>query len=114
MPPRQNDLGLVRTLCYPEGFAAHGDGGLKVVPGGHLEREVNLNPDPANPWESAETVGNDDAFREHWLDGRRHKITGEPLEIVYLLQPTFLLILSPFRPRDLFAGAGTRTCLPAR
>jgi hypothetical protein len=42
IPAGQNDLGLVRTLVYPDGFAARGDGGVKVVPGGHLERAVNL------------------------------------------------------------------------
>ena len=40
--------------------------------------------------------------------------TGERELIVfynrYLLRPTFLLVLSPFRSRDLFSGAGTITC----
>lgn len=34
IPDFQPDLGLVRTLIYPEGFKARGDGGLKIVPGG--------------------------------------------------------------------------------
>ena len=32
LPDHQPDLGLVRTLIYPEGFKARGDGGLKIVP----------------------------------------------------------------------------------
>ena len=43
LPDHQPDLGLVRTLIYPEGFKARGDGGLKIVPGGHLEREATLD-----------------------------------------------------------------------
>lgn len=40
MPDLQPDLGLVRTLIYPEGFKARGDGGLKIVPGGETAAAV--------------------------------------------------------------------------
>jgi hypothetical protein len=37
-------LGQVRSLVYPTGFGAGRDGGLRVVPGGHLYREARLAP----------------------------------------------------------------------
>ena len=37
-------LGQVRSLVYPEGFGAGKDGGLRVVPGGHLYRQARLEP----------------------------------------------------------------------
>ena len=70
LPDQQNDLGLVRTLIYPDGFRARGDGGLKIVPGGHLERCYNLNE---SGWATQQTLGSDAAFREGWLKGRRHR-----------------------------------------
>ena len=64
-------LGVVLNLCYPDGFAA-GDGGLKIIPGSHLYRNVSpLEPD-------------DDLLRDGWLRGKRHPITGEPLAIMEL------------------------------
>ena len=64
-------LGVVLNLCYPEGFRA-GDGGLKLIPGSHLYR--NVSPMPVD----------DEGLRESWLKGKLHPMTGRPLEIVEL------------------------------
>ncbi len=65
---RQPNLNL--NLCYPQGFSAHEDGGLKVLPGSHLFR------DPAGC-----RAADDEALRSSWLQGREHPVTGRPLEI---------------------------------
>lgn len=90
-----NQRCVMHTCAYPEGFAARGDGGLKVVPGGHLEREVHLMPTEgdlkaagyADYLEAVKDLGIDGSFKELWLKGRRHKVTGEPLSIAYMSVP---------------------------
>ena len=86
----------VRSLVYPAGFRAGNDGGLRVVPGGHLYREARLEPTsekqggaPLEGWSQ-----NDDAFREEWLTGKTHPLTGEPLEILELDLPPVNISIS--------------------
>jgi hypothetical protein len=64
------------TLCYPQGFAADDDGGLKLIRGSHLCR------DPAGC-----RAPNDDEMRQGWLQGRMHPVTGKPLQIEHLALP---------------------------
>jgi hypothetical protein len=64
------------TLCYPRGFEAQGDGGLKLVAGSHLFR------DP-----SGCRAATDDEFRRGWLRDRRHPVTSKPLKIEHLAVP---------------------------
>ena len=64
------------TLCYPQGFEAGDDGGLKIIRGSHLFR------DPAGCW--ADT---DEDIQQGWLAGRVHPVTSEPLEVEYLSLP---------------------------
>ena len=64
------------TLCYPQGFEAEDDGGLKIIRGSHLFR------DPAGCW--ADT---DEEMRQGWLAGRVHPVTLEPLQIEYISLP---------------------------
>jgi|GEM_PF-548460 hypothetical protein len=64
------------TLCYPQGFAADNDGGLKIIRGSHLFR------DP-----SGCRGADDDEMRQGWLQGRLHPVTGEPLQIEHLALP---------------------------
>ena len=133
IPPKQNDLGLVRTLIYPEGYTARGDGGVKIVPGGvrpqaildwtgtsltdclwfqHLERCVNLN-DPVS-WVTEDSLGGDEAFREGWLQGKKHRITGEPLDILCVdLPPGSMVSAAAHMPHGVehrAMGRGTRLC----
>jgi len=64
------------TLCYPQGFEAEQDGGLKLIRGSHLYRA----PDGCS--------GADDKEMEQgWLQGKRHPISGEPLVIEHLELP---------------------------
>lgn len=62
-------LGLVRTLAYPEGFAAENDGGIRVVRGSALHRASDARFD------------DDDALRREWMAGKSNLITKEPLDI---------------------------------
>ncbi len=71
---RQPNINL--TLCYPQGFSADDDGGLKLIRGSHLFR------DPAGC-----RGPDDDALRQGWLSGRKHPVTGRPLEIERLDLP---------------------------
>ncbi len=71
---RQPNINL--TLCYPQGFSADEDGGLKLIRGSHLFR------DPAGC-----RAPDDEALREGWLRGRQHPVTGRPLEIERLALP---------------------------
>ena len=64
------------TLCYPQGFEAEDDGGLKIIRGSHLFR------DPAGCW--ADT---DEEMRQGWFAGRVHPVTSEPLQIEYISLP---------------------------
>jgi len=67
-------LQVVRSLCYPSGFAAHDDGGLGVVPGSHLfGRETLFEEDDAHQTDAELEAG--------WLQRRTHPATGEPLRI---------------------------------
>ncbi len=70
------------TLCYPQGFEAKDDGGLKIIRGSHLFR------DPAGCW--ADT---DEEMRAGWLAGRKHPVTSEPLQIEYISLPPGSVIL---------------------
>ena len=64
------------TLCYPQGFEAGDDGGLKLIRGSHLFR------DPAGC-----RAASDEEMRRGWLAGRVHPITGEPLQMEHLSLP---------------------------
>jgi hypothetical protein len=74
------ELGFVRIFFYVNGFTAD-DGGLGVVPGSHLFRDPGLR------------APSDAALRSDWLAGKRHPITGEPLDIEYLSAPAGTVIL---------------------
>lgn len=64
------------TLCYPQGFSAADDGGLKLIRGSHLFRD----PDNCR-------AATDDEIEAGWLKGRVHPITGRPLAIEHLELP---------------------------
>ncbi|MCH8292683.1 hypothetical protein IH992_16445 [Candidatus Poribacteria bacterium] len=64
------------TLCYPQGFEAGDDGGLKIIRGSHLFR------DPAGC-----RAATDEEMQEGWLASRVHPTTSEPLQIEYLSLP---------------------------
>ena len=82
---------MCRSLVYPDGFGAHNDGGLKVVPGAHLYRSRDLaDSEPTAPaYEYSCVPGEpDDAdFSGSWLKDKLHPITGEPLKIQKLELP---------------------------
>ena len=70
---RYTGLGLVRTLCYPDGCGlVDGDGGLSLIKGAHLYRDPFC-------WNTARLAGTDEAMQSAWLEGRTHPQTGEPL-----------------------------------
>ena len=71
---RQPNINL--TLCYPQGFSADEDGGLKLVRGSHLSR------DPAGC-----RAPDDEALREGWMRDREHPVTGRLFEIERLALP---------------------------
>ena len=64
------------TLCYPEGFDADEDGGLKIVKGSHLFR------DPAGC-----RFPSDNEMEVEWVASRSHPVTGDPLKIERLSLP---------------------------
>ena len=64
------------SICYPQGFTADGDGGLKIIRGSHFFR------DPSQC--RAKT---DEEMNAGWLKGKVHPITGEPLAIEHLELP---------------------------
>lgn len=64
------------TLCYPDGFTAGDDGGLKVIRGSHLFR------DPQGC-----RAATDEEMEAGWMRGRRHPVTGVPLAIEQLELP---------------------------
>lgn len=73
---------VVFLFAYPDGFGKTNEGGLKVVPGSHLHRDV------ANC-----RGGRMDAdFRAGWMKGKTHPATGEPLAITRLALPPGSLI----------------------
>ena len=72
-------LGFLRIFFYVNGFEAD-DGGLKVVPGSHLFRDSCVTAD-------------DDAALASWLAGKRHLVTGEPLQIEHLVASRGSVIL---------------------
>ena len=79
-------LRMTRTLCYPQGFAAANDAGLKVVRGSHLYRENGGHGDLYNIGESHEERELDPAkadavLAEGWLKGKRNPISGAPLRV---------------------------------
>ncbi len=105
-------LTLVRNLIYPDGFLAGDDGGLKLVPGGHLHRAARL------PGASIRAPGgmiDDDALREGWMRGRTHPRTGEPLEILHCAAPprTMMSVHThiPHGVAPRTEGRGTRYCV---
>lgn len=63
-------------LCYPQGFAAGDDGGLKIIRGSHFFRD---------PTECR--AATDAAINAGWLKDRVHPITGAPLVIEHLELP---------------------------
>ncbi|MDP6745988.1 MAG: hypothetical protein QGH37_03000 [Candidatus Poribacteria bacterium] len=64
------------TLCYPQGFEAANDGGLKLIRGSHLFR------DPTGC-----RASNDDRMRKGWLAKRLHPVTEQLLKIEHLSLP---------------------------
>ncbi len=58
------------TLCYPDGFSAEDDGGLKIIKGSHLFR------DPMGC-----LADSDEEMQQGWMQGRVHPVTSEPLRI---------------------------------
>ncbi len=69
------------TLCYPQGFSAADDGGLKLIRGSHLFRD----PDHCRG-------ATDQELEAGWLKGRIHPITGKPLYIEHLELPPGSLV----------------------
>ena len=64
------------TICYPQGFAATNDGGLKLIRGSHLFRDA------------AHCRGaTDEEIGAGWLQDKVHPVTGRPLAIEYLDLP---------------------------
>ena len=76
----QPELGLVRIFFYVNGFSTD-DAPLKVVPGSHHYR------DPAIDGRT------DQELRSGWLNGKKHPVTGKPLEIEVLEAPKGTAIL---------------------
>eukprot|EP01045_Picozoa_sp_COSAG04_P012372 COSAG04_NODE_831_length_10013_cov_78.138894_12_plen_149_part_00 len=67
-------------------------GDLAVIPGAHLFRDPLLEP-------YGRSLHDDDAMRAGWMKGRRHPLTGEPLEIVRCaLPPGSLVSFVPHAP----------------
>ena len=64
------------VLCYPQGFEAGDDGGLKLIRGSHLFRD---------PTGCRGTT--DEEMRQGWLKGKLHPVTSEPLQIEYCSLP---------------------------
>ena len=64
------------TLCYPQGFSADDDGGLKLIRGSHLFR------DPTGC-----RAAGDGEMQQDWMRGRVHPVTSEPLKIEHLSLP---------------------------
>jgi hypothetical protein len=99
------DLGLVRTLIYPDGFRSEGDGGVKLVPGGHLQRSF-LNPRTLT----------DAQFTRAWLSGRTHTgVPGEPPLTIYrpAVPPGSMVSICHHMPHAVsprWEGRGTRIC----
>lgn len=67
-------LGFIRIFFYISGFE-RGDANLKVVPGSHLYRDRNL------------TAQTDAELSASWIAGKRHPLSGEPLQIEELAAP---------------------------
>jgi hypothetical protein len=92
-------LGFVRIFFYVNGFTGD-DGALGVVPGSHLFRDPGIH------------ASTDGELRDGWMAGKRHPMTGEPLEIEYLSAPAGTVILMwthaahAVRPRK--PGSATR------
>ena len=112
-------LGQVRTLCYPDGFNGRGDGGLKVVKGGHLYRESRLQPksaavDPGWLERNPDWVRDDELFEEEWLRGKVHPVTREPLRITELELPPGSMVSclahAPHAVAPKSIGRDTRYC----
>ena len=82
------------------------------MPGGHLERSVNLQEPVA--WATPDSLGRDEAFIDGWLKGKKHRITGEPLEILYVdLPPGSMVSAAAHMPHGVEPreeGRGTRLC----
>jgi hypothetical protein len=65
-------------------------------------------------WATPESTGGDQAFREGWLKGRRHRVTGEPLEVLCApLPPGSMISAAAHMPHGVECrevGRGTRLC----
>lgn len=69
------------TLCYPQGFSADNDGGLKIIRGSHFFRD---------PTGCRATT--DEEMQKGWLKGKVHPITNAPLAIKHLALPPGSLV----------------------
>ena len=79
-------LGLVRTICYPQGCGnAEGDGGLSLIKGAHLFRDPYC-------WNTSRPTGTEEAMQRAWLSGRTHPLTGEPLAVTKIALPPGSLV----------------------
>ena len=76
----QPELGLILVFFYVNGFSTD-DASLKVVPGSHHYR------DPAIEGRT------DQELRSGWLNGKKHPMTGAPLDIEVLEAPKGTVIL---------------------
>ena len=73
-------LGFIRIFFYVNGFEVD-DGGLKVVPGSHLFRDISIR------------AASDSEFENGWMQDKQHPITGQPLVIEALSVPAGTVIL---------------------
>ncbi len=73
---------VIFLFAYPDGFGETNEGGLKVVAGSHLHRDV------AN----CRGGNRDEEFRTGWMSGKTHPATGEPLSITRLSLPPGSLV----------------------
>jgi hypothetical protein len=74
---------LLLCLCYPNGFKAEGEGGLKIIKGSHLFRD----PSGCRSQSTTGMPGEDAAMEVGWLAGKVNPISGEPLAITKLELP---------------------------
>ena len=104
--PADLGLGLVRTLCYPNGCGLRaGDGGLSLVKGAHLHRDPFC-------WNTMRTTASEAELAVAWLGGRTHPMTGEPLAVTRIALPPGSLVCfghhMPHHVAPISEGHGTR------
>eukprot|EP01050_Picozoa_sp_SAG11_P015233 SAG11_NODE_1952_length_4011_cov_3.936605_6_plen_415_part_00 len=73
---------VIFLFAYPDGFRATDEGGLKVVAGSHLHRDVT----------HCRGGRTDEEFSTGWMSGKTHPATGETLSITRLALPSGSLV----------------------